>query len=120
MDEYLIYVWLVLVLICTTWREWQILVDRGSWNRSKTWLPFWYFDQNSKEKIFGILKKNLDSFHVVNGLRRLFTFEIFIELLPVYSFTPEWVAIQANVIIYWLVWMQGRNLLMHKIFKKGR
>jgi hypothetical protein len=116
----MIYLWLSLILICTAWREWQILVDRGSWKLKGTWLPFWYFDQNSEEKLFGfILKKNLDSFHVSNGLRRWFTFEIFIDLLPVYTFTPEWVFIQLNIAVYWTVWMQLRNLLLHKIFKKG-
>ena len=107
---------LILLLIAVlSWREVQILIDRGSWNDWDYYKLFWYKDQNSKEKYLGLfLKKNWDSFHVSNGVATFIILILIRDYLP-HPYISVWFYIPA----YWLlVWMQIRNLFMHKIFKR--
>jgi hypothetical protein len=111
------YIIIFLIIAIVSWREWQILVDRGSWKKEGTWLPFWYIHWESFWSKF-------DSFHFLNGLSTLLWMELLVinDILPMF-FTVEsfWniVLQQVHVALYWYVWMQIRNLFLHKIYKKG-
>ena len=104
---------LILLIPLFAWREVQILIDRGSWKAKDYEKLFWYIDWKSKWK-------NFDSFHVANGLITIVIIEMLIKDLPTYNFSTEhWLIYQAWVIIYWLVWMQVRDLFLHIVYKEG-
>jgi len=106
-------IWLVLFVIAISYREVQILIDRGSWKKENYWIPLWYIKWTSKWK-------NFDSFHSIMGLAVLFLLEFAVAYLPKYylGFLPDWINYQLWVIIYWAILYQLRNLLMHVVFKK--
>lgn len=106
-------IWLLLFIIGISYREVQILIDRGSWKKEDYIIPLWYIKWTSKWK-------NFDSFHTLIGLSILFLLEYLVEYLPRYDFIfiPAWLNYQVYVITYWLIFFQIRNLFMHKIFKK--
>ncbi len=117
-------IWIILILLIAVlgWREVQILIDRGSWKKEKLrFNPYWYIDQNSKKKILGlILIKNLDSFHVANGLTVLMFCIIIVSsnlTYQIYIISQFWTII-VNIGLYWLIWMQLRNLFMKGIYKR--
>ncbi len=114
----------ILLIAVLSWREVQILIDRGSWKKENLrFNPYWYIDQNSKEKVLWVIpKKNLDSFHVANGVATILILEMIIHYLPLYTFSIQdglayGLIIQAYVGLYWLVWMQIRNLFMEVIYR---
>lgn len=92
---------LVLLGMLSAYREVQILVDRGSWRKEDYRNIFWYTNWKS-------WLKNLDSFHVSNGLFVLVMFiSMGIETITWYL-----------VPVYWFGFMQVRNVGLHIIFKR--
>ena len=119
-------IWIILILLIAvlSWREIQHLLERGSYRYGALrFNPYWYFDQNSKEKVLWVIpKKNLDSFHVANGVATILILEVVIHYLPMYTFSIQSglvyeLIIQAYVGLYWLIWMQIRNLFMKAIYR---
>ena len=104
-------IYLILIGILS-WREVQILIDRGSWKADDYHNLFWYISWKSKWKDF-------DSFHVANGLATLIICYIIAVnyQLIVLNYLGDYQFI-ALAIIYWLIWMYIRNIFMHIIFKK--
>jgi len=109
------YTGLLVFVIGLSYREIQILIDRGSWNREDFWIPIWYTKLTT-------IWKNFDSFHFIHGLAILGLAEYLVQDLPTYYFTflADWINYQLYVAAYWFIFMQIRNLFMHKIFKKGK
>ena len=118
----MVYIWLILLILMLSWREVQILIDRGSWAGTSR-IPLWYINQNSKEKILWVFpKKNFDSFHVSNGLATLIIIEMIIDYLPqigLRHLVGHFVQVQLHVIAYWLIWMQIRNLFIKANYRKN-
>ena len=97
-----------------SYREVQILIDRGSWRKENLrFNPYWYLPQDK-------WYKNFDSYHSSNGL---------IVLILVYLFTTSMsltsdilmnraLNLTISVSIYWVIIMQIRNLGMKIIYKK--
>jgi len=117
MNMYLDIGLIILLIAVLSWREVQILIDRDSWKDWDYRKLFWYTDQNSKEKILWVIpKKNLDSFHVSNGIATLIIIELLVQYLPKPVSIEQYVGIfienQLYVIAYWLLWMQIRNWFM--------
>lgn len=96
----MIYLLIILALL-SAYREVQILIDRGSWRKEDYRNIFWKTDWQSKWK-------NLDSFHVSNGL--------FI-LLMLYAMSIDSI-IWYLVPVYWFGFFYVRNIGLHIIFKK--
>ena len=115
----MIYVWVGLLIAVLAWREVQILIDRDSWKAENYRKLFWYTHWKSKWK-------NWDSFHVSNGLATILILLIgaskssasLTGLIIPSLVDVQPVGIALDIIIYWLIWMQLRNLFMHKIYKK--
>jgi hypothetical protein len=107
----------LLILLALVWgyREIQILIDRGSYKKENLrFNPYWYKDQNSKEKYLGLFpKKNFDSFHVAAGLIVLIINIITKDNLP-HPFIDAWFYIP----VYWVILMQIRNLAMKIIYRE--
>ena len=102
---------LFLFTVAVSYREVQILIDRGSWKPDMTWIPLWYIH-------WQLWYKNFDSFHLMNGLAFLFLLEALIDYLPKYKFKflANWLNSQLWVVVYWYALMQIRNLFMSVIF----
>ena len=99
-----------------SYREVQILIDRGSWKKENLrFNPYWYIDQRK-------WYKNFDSFHCAIGLIVLLILEMVIDYLPQYTgfghILGHFVQSQIHVIVYWVVIMQLRNLFMWLIYRK--
>ncbi len=111
----MIYIWLILLIAILAWREVQILIDRGSWKKEDYRNIFWHTDWKSKWK-------NWDSFHVSNGLATLIVLILLVPILPSVSGQVLGHLGVFNVLIdipiYWLIWVQIRNLFMHVVFKR--
>lgn len=109
------YIGLLIFVIGLSYREVQILIDRGSWKKEDYWIPIWYTKLNT-------FWKNWDSFHAIHGLAILGLMEYLVEYLPKYNFTflADWINYQLYVVVYWLIFFQIRNLFMHKIFRKNK
>jgi len=109
------YIGLLIFVIGLSWREVQILIDRGSWKKEDFWIPLWYIKWTS-------FWKGFDSFHAIHGLAILGLMEFLVQYLPSYYFTflADWINYQLYVVAYWLIYMQIRNLFMHIIFKKRK
>lgn len=107
------YIGLLVFIIGLSYREVQILIDRGSWNPKDYWIPRWYIEWTS-------FWKNFDSFHAIHGLAILGLMEYLVQHLPTYYFTflPEWINYQLYVVAYWLAFMQLRNLFMYLAKRK--
>ena len=108
-------IYLFLFIVGISYREVQILIDRGSWKKKDYWIPLWYIKWTSKWK-------NFDSFHFIMGLSLFLLLEWAIDYLPTYDFTfvAGWINDQIWVIAYWLTLYQIRNLFMHVIFKRKK
>lgn len=103
------YFLLLLTIVILSWREVQILIDRGSWRAEEHLNVFWYTKWDGFWKLW-------DSFHLSNGLatmimcyfftRYIFTYKIkFLGKYQIVILTP----------IFWIIWMQIRNLFMRMI-----
>lgn len=114
----MIYVWIILLIAVLAWREVQILIDRGSWTGTSR-IPLWYTDWKDKWK-------NWDSFHVSNGIATILI--LLIGASKSYASLTEFiipsladvqpVGIALDIIIYWLIWMQIRNIFMKVNYRK--
>ena len=128
MNMYLNIILLILLAMVLGWREIQILIMRGSYYKENLrFNPYWYKDQNSKEKYFGLFpKKNFDSFHVANGLAVVLILLIgasksYVSLTGLIGLSladVQPIGIALDIIIYWVIFMQIRNLAMWLIYKK--
>ena len=111
----MIYIWLILLIAVLSYREVLHLIQRGSWNDWDYWNVFWYTEHNS-------MWKDWDSFHFANGLATLIIIEVVIGYLPCIRFfaqyVGEFVQVQLNVVLYWLLWMHVRNIFLHIILKR--
>jgi len=116
---YLNIILIILLIAVLAWREVQILIDRGSWKREDYHNLFWYTDWKSKWK-------NWDSFHVSNGIATILILLIWAsksyvsltELIVPSLADVQPIGIALDIVIYWLIWMQIRNVFMHRIFKR--
>ena len=110
---YLNIILIILLIAVLSWREVQILIDRGSWKAEDYRRLFWYIDWKSKWK-------NFDSFHVSNGVMTLILciiLRINIDYDVFYLFCDTLTHI-AHIIAYWLIWMQLRNFFMHVVYRR--
>ena len=101
---------LILLLIFTlSYREVQILIDRGSWKASEHLNVFWYTQWDGFWKLW-------DSFHVSNGIVVLIVCYIISKYVTKFKlrFLGKYQTIVLTV-IYWFVFMQIRNLFMEII-----
>ena len=101
MHKISIWFYLILLIAVLSWREVQILIDRGSWKAEDHKKLFWYISWESKWK-------NFDSFHVSNGFITLLIIWLIRDGLwqPIELYEPIY------VVVYWLIWMQIRNLFI--------
>ena len=96
----------VLMILLQSWREVQILIDRGSWRAEEHLNVFWYTDWQSFWKLW-------DSFHVSNGLFTLilsylivrYVFNVRLQFLGKFNFL-------IFMVVFWFCWMQLRDLFM--------
>ena len=99
-------IWIILILIIAlfSYREVQILIDRGSWRAADHRNIFWYIEQKG-------FKRLLDSFHVSNGFATLLIIWLIRDDLwtPIALYEPLYIG------LYWLIWFQIRNLFMRII-----
>jgi len=100
------YFLLLLAIAIFSWREVQILIDRGSWRAEEHLNVFWYTKWGGAWKLW-------DSFHVSNGMATMIMCYFFsayavkfkIKFLGKYQ-------IAVLTILFWVVWMQIRNIFM--------
>ena len=106
-------IFLFVIIAILSYREIQILIDRGSWGKSVTYLKFWYIDWQS-------FWKNLDSFHVSHGLfvLVLMGFLVLENVVPVINWWQGWTMTAGNILLYWYGFFYVRNLFLHIIFMK--
>ncbi len=101
-------IFLILFLIAlVSWREVQILIDRGSWRAYEHLNIFWYTNQNDW------WEKNFDSFHVSNGVATMVV--CYFIARYVFSFNIKFLGkVQTTVLtlLFWVIGMQIRNLFM--------
>ena len=115
------YVSLILLIFVMSYREVQILIDRGSWKKENLrFNPYWYIPQDK-------WYKNFDSFHVANGLAVLLILglvfigdDLFTTSMSLTSdiLMNRALNLTISVSIYWVIIMQIRNLVMKLIYKK--
>ena len=100
------YFLLVIAILIFSWREVQILIDRGSWRAEEHLNVFWHTKWDGVWKLW-------DSFHVSNGMATMilcyffsaYTIKFKIKFLGKYQTA-------VLTVVLWLVWMQVRNLFM--------
>ena len=100
------YVYLLLLIAVLSWREVQILIDRGSWKASEHLNVFWYTEWDGFWKLF-------DSFHLSNGVVVLII--CYIVSRYIVSFKLKFLGryqTAALTVVGWVVFMQIRNLFM--------
>ena len=91
------------IIILLSYREVGILCERGSWNFNSFQRIYWDTDQNN------FWLKNLDWFHVSNGLMTLLVCILFAQNYSVFG--QVWI----DAPFYWVCWMYIRNVFMHVI-----
>lgn len=91
----------VLLAGLSAYREVQILIERGSWNKEDYRDMFWHTDWKT-------WKKDLDSFHVSGGAFALVMFGL-MSLIQI-----SWWMIP----IAWYLFFKIRNIFMHIVFKR--
>ncbi|MBK7380480.1 MAG: hypothetical protein IPJ03_16115 [Ignavibacteriales bacterium] len=109
----MILILLVLLIAVASYREIQILVDRGSWSIDKTWLKFWYIDWTS-------FWKNFDSYHTLWGLFVLILSTILVisEIVPKVYLWTDFITLWGNVCLSWVGINYVRNLFLHIVFMR--
>ncbi len=108
MRQTIINILLIIFLIAVvSWREVQILIDRGSWKASEHLNVFWYTQWDS-----WWLGK-LDSFHVSNGIVVLIICYIISKYVTKFKlkFLGKYQVIILTI-AYWFAFMQLRNLFI--------
>ena len=97
MNMYLNIILIILLIAVLSWREVQILIDRGSWKAEDYHKLFWYTEHNS-------MWKDWDSFHFASGLAVLIICIIITTpdaVFQIYIINQFWTII-ANIVLYWL------------------
>ena len=113
MHKISIWFYLILLIAVLSWREVQILIDRGSWKAKDHKKLFWYIEQKGFKRLW-------DSFHVSNGILTFLILIIWasnsyaslIEFIIPSLADVQPMGFALDIIIYWLIWMQIRNLFM--------
>ena len=104
-------IWIILILLIAlfSYREVQILIDRGSWRKENLrFNPYWYLPQDK-------WYKNFDSFHVSNGLIVLiicYFVASYVVSITMLIGLSSWDSPIIDTVLYWFVFMQLRNLIM--------
>lgn len=108
MNMYLNIILIIILIAVLAWREIQILIDRKSYVKENLrFNPYWYIKQKGFKRLF-------DSFHVSNGLAVLIINILTKDLLP-HPFIDAWFYVP----VYWVIFMQIRNLAMLLIYREG-
>ena len=103
-----------------SYREVLILIDRGSWKKENLrFNPYWYIPQDK-------WYKNFDSFHCAVGLIVLLILLIgasnpYVSLTGLIGLSladMQPIGFALDIIIYWVIFMQIRNLVMKLIYRK--
>ena len=89
-----------------SYREVQILVDRGSWKAEDHLKIFWYIEQKGFKRLW-------DSFHVSNGIITMIICYLIAEYVVEFQilFLSDYQTAVLTV-AFWIVWMQIRDLFM--------
>lgn len=100
------YLLLLVAVLIFSWREVQILIDRGSWRAEEHLNVFWYTNWDGIWKLW-------DSFHVSNGISTMILCYFFSAYAIEFKikFLGKWQTAILTVVL-WVVWMQVRNLSM--------
>jgi len=96
---------IVALILLVSYREVGILCDRGSWVWVRFQNVFWKTDQNN------LWVKNLDWFHVSNGLATLIICWMFAKTYTVIDLGEY--SRYLNTVIFWGLWMYVRNIFIH-------
>ena len=101
-------IWFILILLIAlfSYREVQILIDRGSWIPAEHLKIFWYIKQKGFKRIW-------DSFHVSNGIITMIICYIVAEYVVEFQilFLGDYQTAVLTV-VGWVLFMQIRNLFM--------
>ena len=104
-------IWLILILLIAlfSYREVQILMDRGSWKAEDHLKIFWHIEQKGFKRLW-------DSFHVSNGIITMIICYIIAEYVVGFQilFLGDYQTAVLTV-AFWIVWMQIRDLFMEII-----
>ena len=109
-------IWIILILLIAvfSYREVQILIDRGSWKKENLrFNPYWYIPQDKRYK-------NFDSYHSSNGLAVLiicYFVASYIASITMLIGLSGWGGLIIDTALYWVIVMQIRNLVMKLIYK---
>ena len=111
----MIWILLILLIFVMSYREVQILIDRGSWRKENLrFNPYWYLSQQR-------WYKNFDSFHVSNGLIVLivcYFVASYVVSITMLIGLSSWGGLIIDTVLYWVIFMQARNLFMKLIYRK--
>ena len=102
----MIWIILILLIFVMSYREVQILIDRGSWKAIDHFNIFWYTEWDEYWKLW-------DSFHVSNGIVIMIICLLFLQY--VVKFKIEVLGKYQTVALLlplWFAVMQLRNLFM--------
>ena len=101
-------IWFILILLIfvMSYREVQILIDRGSWRAEEHLNIFWYIEQKGFKRLW-------DSFHVSNGIITIIICYIIAEYVVEFQilFLGDYQTAVLTV-VSWFIWFQIRNLFM--------
>ena len=102
----MIYVLIILLIALFSYREVQILINRGSWRAADHLNIYWYTQWDEFWKL-------ADSFHVSNGIITLIICYIIAKYIVKFKikFLGKYQTVVLTVVL-WVVWMQIRDLFM--------
>lgn len=102
----MIYFLIILLIAVLSYREVQILIDRGSWKEKDHPKIFWYIEQKGFKRLW-------DSLHVSNGIITMIICYIIAEYVVEFQilFLGDYQTAVLTV-VGWVVFMQIRNLFM--------
>lgn len=110
----------------SAYRETEILVDRGSWTKTMTWIIFWGKEWTGTKRLFdsfhfmwGLWWAMITTYFVMNGIWFYLYAQPFMEMwLLIIGREWYWVLLSAgiNIVIYWQMYMYFRNINMHIVF----
>ena len=98
---------IISLVFAVSYREVQILIDRGSWKAIDHLNIFWYTQWDGFWKLW-------DSFHISNGIATMIMCYIISEYMI--SFKIKFLGKTQTIVLtvaLWIVWMQARNLFMN-------
>jgi len=102
----MIWLFIILLIALFSYREVQIIIDRGDWKAAEHLNIFWYTDWKGFWKLW-------DSFHVSNGLITLIITYIIAKYVVRFKikFLGKYQTV-VLMVVFWFIWMQIRNLFM--------